>query len=156
MRKILLIILILAPLTLSAQLPMALYKGGYWGSWQETYNSFQKTVSNGDDFGNKTITIYPFHGHPADFSFRMKFNVNSAVRNEKGWYEVQGEVEYNTSWECIDFGVSMEKRYSGSKASFLLDKKYVKNNANKKAGKGKLRGTINVFYENRGRAFRWE
>ena len=156
MKNILLFILILTPLILSGQTKTAIYKGGYWGKWGN--DSFIRVIPESDALGDITLTIYDSYCHPSDFNFRLKFNTNSAIKDEDGWYGVYGDIEYKSFQDSWEFGLNSKysEKYKSNRAYFLFNEKFIKASKHKKASKRVLKGTINVFYEDRGRGFQWD
>ena len=114
MKKIVLLLLVLIPFFLQAQITISTsaYVHGYWTNWEQryssnpwacndllcamTYNSFSEgNVFNGMEFRNPSLQKW---------EWCFKFEVNTYIRSDKKerknhlnsnqWYEYQGWVEY--------------------------------------------------------------
>ena len=114
MKKILfLIVIVITSLTASAQIKVCAYYDGYWGEWEEAYQSdlygmLNPTLPYLKIYGNYSgFCTYQNTVHPSNYSFKFQIT-NYTIPDKKTkkehlksgkWYEYSGTVEYYVNEE---------------------------------------------------------
>lgn len=126
------------------------FKDGYWGNWNATYYPYSysykynvKTLYNSEMLN---IVIYDENSHPSEFNFNIVLHKKTKTVKDDKWYTYQGVINIgkNNSIQPYFLG-DLGKEY---RCEIRCDKKMQKS-----INKNGLKGTINVYYNNIGRAF---